>query len=309
MALRHWVHITASGGVITEGTVIQNDFGIIYTHDPTPGIKGTWNLTTTNGHNITGSAVISSPSGDLMLAPVQGDGTIEMTVKDISGFPYEDDFGDAVYYAQIAYFAAPNTPSNLNGVIHSLTENDLSWDAPSDPNNIDGWYIYRNGVLFDGSDTNSYHDVYHPPPGTVYTIRAYNSFGESAPSNSWTSSPPVPSAPTGLTGTRDFADVNLSWNAVGGATGYNIYRGGVDIATATTTTYDDTTSDPTVQYTYYIKAVNGAGESAQSNTYTAVPFTTPPISPSDEGAGPTVKYGSGGEGRTGLGINLSATRI
>lgn len=122
---------------------------------------------------------------------------------------------------------------------------------------------------------------------------------------------PVPSPPTGLTGTRDFADVNLIWSASPdpNVTGYHIYRDGVDIATGTTTTYDDTTSDPTVQHTYYIKAVNGAGESAQSNTYTAVPFTTPPISPSDEGAGPTVKYGSGGEGRTGLGINLSATRI
>ena len=208
-----------------------------------------------------------------MLAPVQGDGTIEMTVKDISGFPYEDDFGDAVYYAQIAYFAAPNTPSNLNGVIHSSTENDLSWDAPSDPNNIDGWYIYRNGVLFDGSDTNSYHDVYHPPPGTVYTIRAYNSFGESAPSNSWTSSPPVPSAPTGLTGTRALpSSVGLSWDVEGdtSVTGYNLYRGGSLIGSTsgrTSNTFTDPNANWATTYSYTVRAVNPSGKSVDSTAF------------------------------------------
>ncbi|HSW81047.1 MAG TPA: hypothetical protein VLG40_01505 [Candidatus Saccharimonas sp.] len=49
-----------------------------------------------------------------------------------------------------------------------------------------------------------------------------------------------PAAPTGLTGTTPTNNPALSWNAVDGATSYNVYRGGTKVGTATGTTFNDT---------------------------------------------------------------------
>lgn len=95
---------------------------------------------------------------------------------------------------------------------------------------------------------------------------------------------PIPPSPTNLSApspTNQYP--SLSWNTVSGATSYNIYRNGANIAsiTAPTTTYTDSslatngTQDGT--YTYTVTAVNSAGESPQSSPATVVYDTTPPV--------------------------------
>lgn len=103
----------------------------------------------------------------------------------------------------------------------------------------------------------------------TYTVRAYNSAGESGPSTSVTATttgcsttPPTPGglAVTGVTN----GSISLSWNASGGATGYRVYEG-------TTQRFAGSTTNATISglaacstHTYTVTAYNGNGESAKS---------------------------------------------
>ena len=78
-----------------------------------------------------------------------------------------------------------------------------------------------------------------------------------------------PSAPSGLSVSNTIASLTLKWNAVKGATGYEIYRAGTDgkyskITTVTSTSYVDTSVKNNTQYSYKIKACNTACKSAFS---------------------------------------------
>jgi len=76
--------------------------------------------------------------------------------------------------------------------------------------------------------------------------------------------------------------VNLTWNAPendGGLTitEYRVYRNGTKIATvpANQLWYNDTNVDNGQTYTYYVTAVNAAGESPKSDEVQATPERTP----------------------------------
>ena len=76
-------------------------------------------------------------------------------------------------------------------------------------------------------------------------------------------------APFGLSVSNTIASLTLKWNAVKGATGYEIYRAGTDgkyskITTVTSTSYVDTSVKNNTQYSYRIKAYNAACASAFS---------------------------------------------
>jgi beta-glucanase (GH16 family) len=83
----------------------------------------------------------------------------------------------------------------------------------------------------------------------------------------------VPAVPTGfaIAGTTS-TSVSLSWNAVSGATSYNILRAGIKIASTTGTTFTDRQLNPRTPYIYSVQAVNSAGASAATAQLTV---TTP----------------------------------
>lgn len=90
--------------------------------------------------------------------------------------------------------------------------------------------------------------------------------------------PSVPAAPTGLTATRlnQKGRIQLTWNAVSGATSYTVKRstanGGpyAEIATGVTaTTYTNTGLNSGTTYYYVVAAVNSAGSSGNSNQASA----------------------------------------
>ncbi|MEQ4606519.1 glycoside hydrolase family 18 protein [Streptomyces cavourensis] len=75
----------------------------------------------------------------------------------------------------------------------------------------------------------------------------------------------VPAVPAGLRTTAlTSSSVALSWNAVSGATGYNVYRGGTKVASATGPAATVTGLTPSTAYTFQVTATNAAGESAKS---------------------------------------------
>ncbi|MEU6446632.1 glycosyl hydrolase family 18 protein [Streptomyces sp. NPDC046979] len=82
--------------------------------------------------------------------------------------------------------------------------------------------------------------------------------------------PTVPSAPAGLSvsGTTS-STASLAWNAVSGATGYNVYRGGTKVTAVTGTSATVTGLAAATSYSFQVTAVNAAGESAKSAAVTA----------------------------------------
>ncbi|MER6786990.1 glycosyl hydrolase family 18 protein [Streptomyces sp. NPDC000658] len=87
--------------------------------------------------------------------------------------------------------------------------------------------------------------------------------------------PTVPGTPGGLTvsGTTS-SSVSLSWNAVSGATGYSVYRGGAKATTVTGTSATVTGLTASTAYTFQVTAANAAGESAKSAPVTGTTAAT-----------------------------------
>ena len=114
---------------------------------------------------------------------------------------------------------------------------------------------------------------------------------------------PAGAAPTGLTATPAGNNgVALSWNAVGGATGYAVYRGeksgGPYLRLATTpagsTSYLDTTPDGTRTWYYVVTAFHGgACDSSYSNEASAAPAGACDLPPGFDGVASAIPNGCG----------------
>ncbi|MGQ4414780.1 chitinase [Streptomyces sp. SAS_269] len=87
--------------------------------------------------------------------------------------------------------------------------------------------------------------------------------------------PTVPAAPAGLTvsGTTS-SSVTLSWSAVSGATGYDVYRNGTKVTAVTGTSATITGLTASTSYSFQVTATNSAGESAKSGTVTGTTAAT-----------------------------------
>ncbi|MFD3650022.1 chitinase [Streptomyces cyaneofuscatus] len=82
--------------------------------------------------------------------------------------------------------------------------------------------------------------------------------------------PVIPAAPAGLTaGATTTSSVALSWNAVSGATGYKVYRDGVQATTSTGTSATVTGLAADTAYQFTVSATNAAGESVKSAAVSA----------------------------------------
>ncbi|MGW2082896.1 glycosyl hydrolase family 18 protein, partial [Streptomyces sp. NPDC001939] len=80
----------------------------------------------------------------------------------------------------------------------------------------------------------------------------------------------VPAVPAGLAaGTATSSSVDLSWNAVSGATGYIVYRDGSKVASVGGASATVTGLAAATSYSFQVSATNSAGESAKSAAVTA----------------------------------------
>lgn len=65
------------------------------------------------------------------------------------------------------------------------------------------------------------------------------------------------SAPTGLAATPvSSTEIDLTWDATSGATGYDVHRDGVSVATPATNSYNDTGLSPDTTYSYQVAATS-----------------------------------------------------
>lgn len=192
--------------------------------------------------------------------------------------------------------AKPYSPSQLMATTVSSTQINLTWTDNS--TNESNFYIERAPDLansaFPGSPTigtyvgigttnpnvTTYADTTVQPSTTYhYRVSARNAGGASAPTTAITaatgSAPStVPAAPANLTASAAAATiVNLSWSDSSNESYYILERssgGGaftqVSAPGAGITTYQDINLLAATSYTYRIRAVNGAGQSANSAT-------------------------------------------
>ena len=205
--------------------------------------------------------------------------------------------------------AAPTTaPAAPGGV--SATPGDsqitLSWDAVAGATSYNIYWSTLPGLTTaNGSQITAAVNPYTQTAlanGTIYCyiVTAVNSAGESVPSSQVSAIPAAPAtapaAPGGVSATPGDSQITLSWDAVAGATSYNIYWStspGVTTAngtgiTAAANPYTQEALTNGTTYYYIVTSVNSVGESAPSSQVSAVPIvpTIAPPAPTGVSAAP-----------------------
>ena len=208
----------------------------------------------------------------------------------------------------------PSVPAGLTDPSDTASSVGLSWSASTDSSGtLAGYTVYRNGTSIGtvSAGTTTFTDSTVRPSTTYsYTVDAFDTAGnhsaQSAALPVTTPAAPPPSVPAGLADPTDTASsVGLSWGAstdsTGALAGYTVYRNGTSVGTAPagTTTFTDSTVQPSTTYSYTVDAFDTLGNhSAQS---AALPVTTPAA------AAPSVKWVEGGV--AGTGTKVTSTTI
>lgn len=187
----------------------------------------------------------------------------------------------------------PLTPTGLVAT-SSSAQATLSWSASAGATSYD---VQRSGtsggpyLKVASVETTSYTDSTVSNGSTYYyVVAAVNSRGVSpisiqASASPQSAAPPVtiPSAPTGLSATAGNAQVALTWSASTGALSYDVKRsstsGGpyMQIATAMSPSYTDSSASNGSTYYYVVAAANSAGASANSAQVSATPQAPPVV--------------------------------
>jgi chitodextrinase len=168
----------------------------------------------------------------------------------------------------------------------------VSWNASTDNVGVAGYYVYRNRTKITTSTTaftgTSITDTV--TPGTyTYTVVAYdaaqNFSDQSAPGTiTILVDNAPPSIPTNLSAQQVSATgVNLSWATSTdgiGVAGYQVYRNGIQIASAAGPSYADGGLSTGVTYTYAVAAYDAAGNISELSPTVQVntqPLTGPSV--------------------------------
>ncbi len=217
----------------------------------------------------------------------QGTSTVTYTVTLTNGFSGTATFtatlsdgvttpaNQAVNITVVAPPAAPTGLAATAGTSHVV----LNWNSVSGATTYNVKRSTTSGAetTIASPGTNSYDDT-SAIDGTTYfyVVSGVGAGGEGSNSSEVTATPMA--APTGLVATPGNAHIVLNWNAVTGATGYNVKRStssGTEttLASPATNTYDDLTAANGTPYFYVVTATNANGESIASSEVTATPNT------------------------------------
>ena len=266
------------------------------------GASDTVTITVVSANTTPGpSNLVASPSDnqvDLSWSALSGaagyrvyrDNVIQATTGNASYTDTTALNGSSYIYSVKAYFSdnsetalsstqvtlSPNIPASVEATASDSLVS-LSWNASAGAN---GYRIYRDGSLRAEVSELSYQDTSASNGATyVYQLSSYNSGGESAKSSEL-SLTLIPDAPTNLAATTAYQEVSLSWSAASGATSYNIYRDGSEIASSDSASYTDSGLSNDNTYSYSVSAVNAGGESSASSALDVyVPISIDPEAP------------------------------
>lgn len=167
---------------------------------------------------------------------------------------------------------SPNIPVNLNAIPLS-TSITVTW------NNVPGatgYDIEADGELVsNGPNTNYIHNSLTPGTHHSYRVRSINPGGKSEWSgyaNATTQLESVP-VPVNVTTVPTLNNITLSWDAVTGASGYDVEVDGVTYDNGVRTTYTQNSLAPGTQHLYRVRAKKGGINSEWSAAVVASTLT------------------------------------
>lgn len=203
----------------------------------------------------------------------------------------------------------PSDPTGLSAIPASTSSIVLVWNASTDNIGVAGYNIYRGGSKIGSSPYPVYSDT-GLTSGTnyCYQVEAFDGAGNaSANKSSEVCATPAadttaPSPPTNLTATAvSTSQINLAWTASTSTdvVGYAIYSSGTKIAAVTGTSYSDTGLSSGTQYSYEVKAVDGAGNASTAITASATTLAGIPSAPTGVSA-------SAGDGQVAISWSASS---
>jgi lysophospholipase L1-like esterase len=177
----------------------------------------------------------------------------------------------------------PLPPSNVVTQASNRTVN-IAWVASQSEEAVTSYNIYwsvssgvtkENGIKIEGLNSPYSHTQLNNDKIYYYIVTGVNKYGEGSGSQEVSATPTrgnTPLAPTGVTATAGNYQATINWDAVGGATTYNIYWSTTsDISSQNRTKIEGVTSpylhsglSEETTYYYVVTAVNGYGESEDS---------------------------------------------
>ena len=185
----------------------------------------------------------------------------------------------------------PSTPTNLAAVVVSSSQINLTWTASTDNVAVAGYQVFRNGTQVTSTAAPAYSDT-TVVPGTQYTyaVAAFDSAGNvsplSSPATVTISSVPdttPPSVPQGLQALNvTSTSLTLSWTASTdnvAVAGYQIFRNGAQVGTATATSYADAGLMPSTGYVYTVTAYDTSNNVSAPSQQLAVTTTSGAVTP------------------------------
>lgn len=193
----------------------------------------------------------------------------------------------------------PTAPISLQtAAAPAYNKVDLKWTASTSTDTVK-YTVLRNNIAVGSSTGTTFSDTsVSASTSYAYTVKAVDAANNvSVASNQITVSTPAspdtaaPNAPANVTGTASATQVALTWTASTdnvGVSKYYVYRGGTVVAQPTGTSFTDNSVTASTAYSYYVRAVDAAGNlSPVSNTYNVTTLapptssdTTPPSAPS-----------------------------
>ena len=229
----------------------------------------TWTPAANSGRNFLGYKVIRN-------------GTLLTTVSTPAYTDAAMPNGNYDYYVTAIYSSGESTPSNNvtvmlevlyapSNLTYQLTDDDvtLSWNsAPYSPRSFISYNVLRNGTQIATVGGLSYVDYNRPNGNYSYSIQAHYTTGLSQPTNVVNVNVLIAYPPTALAAQVTQNQIVLNWQPstdLGGFSHYRIYRNGSFYQTSIVPNF----TDPDLAngtYSYYVKALYGALESAASNT-------------------------------------------
>ncbi|WP_285369853.1 endo alpha-1,4 polygalactosaminidase [Streptomyces sp. RKAG293] len=175
---------------------------------------------------------------------------------------------------------APSVPSGLSATGSTGSSVSLSWSASTDNVGVAGYDVYRNGTKVGSASGTSYTDSGLTAATTYqYQVKARDAAGNvsagsttvsKATTSSASTDTQAPSVPSGLSATGSTgSSVSLSWSASTdnvGVAGYDVYRNGTKVGSASGTSYTDSGLTAATTYQYQVKARDAAGNVSAGST-------------------------------------------
>ncbi|MDB5056269.1 MAG: hypothetical protein JWM44_4319 [Bacilli bacterium] len=245
----------------------------------TPSTTGTLSVSMSVPSGVDFDLYALDSSGNLITSSTHGVGASENVTFSVNAFNtyYIKVFGFNGFYSTSSYslnfgavsIPAPGTPTGLSTTktSNSIT---LYWSPVA---NASSYTLLLNGSYVGSTGSTSYTYSFLTA-NTSYSlwVAANNSGGTSSyATTSATTNPAVPGAPIGLSTSSAANSITLSWQAVSGATSYNVSINGGYSGSTTSTSYTFTGLSTGSSYTLGVAGVNAGGS---SNYTTTTAYTT-----------------------------------